>query len=232
MKDKSNIDNLWEKLSSAKSFTDTSIFSDHEYFDLLRRFHPAFRNVKTIDELGKLPVLYAKYYKQLLETIVSSSSNKLAEQEYAKQVILAISLFVYHARRAEEAEKTLVLIKKVSPGALEKAEYKEFQELGARLIKTGYKSPKKRKSAKLWWAWKLDFNWYAPHTVKEIEQAIQVSGQTIRNTFPNPKGRTKSGKAANTFQYSPDECLEILKWWLDHYLPRKTKKNSSRESGD
>ena len=143
-----------------------------------------------------------------------------------KQTILAIALSVYNARRAKEAEKTLALVKEISPSSLEKVTYKENQDLYASLIKHGKISSaqSKRRNQKLWWKCDTNFNWYAPHTVKEIEQAIQVSGQTIRNTFPNPKGRTKSGKAANTFQYSPDECLEILKWWLDHYLPRKTKK--------
>ena len=83
-KDKSKIENLIEKLSSAKDFMDTNIFSDHEYFYLLRLFHPAFDKVKTIDELGESSAPHAKRYKQLLDTIVSSSSNNLLEQAYAK----------------------------------------------------------------------------------------------------------------------------------------------------
>ena len=62
----------------------------------------------------------------------------------------------------------------------------------------------KRRSQKLWWAWDTDFNWYENHTLKEIEQAIQVDVKTIREAVPKPKGRTRSGKAINTLLYSPD----------------------------
>ena len=180
---------LSDKLSEADSFLDTGKFNEDDYVKLYRRYIPTSERTSW-----------------LLDTIENSSPNMFWQTDRAKQTILAIALSKHNEHRAEEAEKILSLVKEISPSSVEKANYKVFQELYTAELKDIKGEPfisDKKRSQKLWWAWDTDFNWYAPHTVKDFEQALQVNDETIRKAVPKPKGRTTSGMAKNTFLYTP-----------------------------
>ncbi len=212
------------KLSNVYSFTDTKNFRDDEYFHMLRLFHPAFKNVKYSNDIDKCPMPYVGRYRHLIDSIMDVSSNRLGEQEIAKQTILAIALSQRNAQRVNYAEAFLAKVEKLAPGAVAKVRNEETKELIASIRKDRRYVPRKsnRRNQKRWWIFDENFNWYAEHTVKEIEAAIQVDGRTIREAFPKPKGRTNVGKAKNVFNYSPNECLKGLTWWLGKYLPKKS----------
>ena len=228
--DGSNSSDLIDKLSAVDSFMDIGNFSDKDYFELLRCYHPAFAKTefpKDNDDPIKCPVTYAKRYQQLINAIVDDSSNSPVEQTFAKQIIRAIALSQHNAQRANRAEDLLERIKEFAPGkkAMHMVLFKEYDELVDRLEK-GEKNLSDEISStnkNRWLNWDRNFNWYASHTLQELANAIQVDKKTIRTSISKPKSRTTTVKAANTFYYSSDECLKVLKWLLGVYLPKRNR---------
>jgi hypothetical protein len=238
---------LSEKLSEVDSFLNIEIFSADDFDQMVHRYIPQFRDLESIKELTEgndnaLKILDAQKYRSFLKKIrvfTNIEGHPLYDKEESerkgiKHHILAIALSQFNKQRLKETENDLAssqrevrdLTEIIPPSSVEKLNYKELQELYTAELKDKDGKPfisDKKRSQKLWWAWDREFNWYEDHTVKEISGAIQVDVKTIRQAGPEPKGRARSGKAINTLLYSPDECLEILKWWLDDYLPKKTK---------
>jgi hypothetical protein len=243
---------LSEKLSEVDSFLNIEIFSADDFDQMVHRYIPQFRDLESIKELTEgndnaLKILHANKYRSHLKKIRGythiegddryaklSESAQESECKDIKHHILAIALSQFNRQRLKETENDLASSRRevrdlkeiIPPSSIEEAEYKDLQKLYKSGLKNKDGTPfisNKKRSQKRWWAWDREFNWYEDHTVKEISGALQVNVKTIRQAGPEPKSRTRVGKAVNTLLYSPDDCLEILKWWLGHYLPRKTK---------
>jgi hypothetical protein len=160
---------------------------------------------------------------------IDEEIHKSNPKDYAKQITLAFALSILskdYAKKAEKAEEFIKLIKKLAPTAWLKVSYeiniRRFdpqppkKELS--ITRKGLKKLKELQQKRKCEDWDRDFNWYAPHTAKEIATAVKVHPDTIRKHFQKPKGRTTSVKAANTFQYSANEMIKVMEWWLWDYL--------------
>ena len=192
---------LRRKLGKVRRFTDQVNLSKEEAGEILRMYHPVFKNLKELNEFDKPDSAIHHFYSTLLSYL--SDGSDPVYKTYATQVFLSIDL----AAKFTKHKDSLFPVGLPPLTNKEKKRWAEF------------------KKVKTYWSYNFNFDWYAEHTRREISEVILVDEKTIRvkcNVRPSRK-REVEIRRSKADLYSAEESLGVLYWWLTEIFPRKAK---------